>query len=102
MSTIIELIHEIERKPNLFLQEPTVFYLKAFLDGYAVRDAELSSSSSFDFLQGFQRYVEAHYDEKRTLSWPSIIANQATSPEKALETFFELVRIYETGGNDND
>lgn len=102
MATIVELINEIKKRPPLFLQEPTVFYLKALLDGYAFRDMELSSSASADFLQGFQHYVEAHYDEKRTLSWASIIANNTSSPDGALETFFDLIHAYETGGSSND
>lgn len=94
MNVILEKLREIQQKPQLYLAEPTLVFLKTFMDGYAMREYELNGDSMCKILDGFQKYVEQIYQEKLTISWANIISNHCKSEEEAFSVFFILLDEY--------
>ena len=92
MDCIYQLILKVKDSPNLFVPESSIYVLKALLDGYSMRNDELSNMSNrSSFLSGFQEFVSQRYKENRTYSWATIIHEQSNSPQEELEKFFSLV-----------
>lgn len=91
---IIAKIQDIRVKPQLHLAKATFPLLKAFIDGYAIREYELNGDAECVILDDFQTFVEEHYQEKLALNWASIIQKHSESDKEAFSKFFELFDEY--------
>lgn len=94
MNVILDKLREIRLKPRIYLAEPTVIFLKTFIDGYAIRERELNGDADCEMLEGFQRYVENKYQEKLSISWATIISKHCESEEETFSVFFDLLDEY--------
>lgn len=47
MNAILKKLREIQARPSLYLAQPTLALLKSFIDGYALRDYELTGNSDY-------------------------------------------------------
>lgn len=59
MNNIIALIDLIEKRPAFYLGRNTISALRAFLDGWVMR--EPSSVINANILNDFQKYIEEYY-----------------------------------------
>ncbi|EDS4738642.1 hypothetical protein B0C58_004694 [Salmonella enterica subsp. enterica serovar Oranienburg] len=90
MNDIIELIDGIEKRPAMYLSRNTISALKAFLDGWQIRDPKGIINS--DVLVTFQNYIEDYY-EINGHSWDKIILLFSQDETDALNNFF--IRYHE-------
>lgn len=94
MNAILKKLREIQARPSLYLAQPTLALLKSFIDGYALRDYELTGNSDYAILDGFQKYAEQKFGEKSAISWACIISKNSESESKAFTAFFKLFEEY--------
>ena len=85
MNDIIKLIDMIEKRPALYLSRHTISALKAFLDGWQMR--EPTDIINMDFFTNIQSYIEEYYEIKGH-SWDEIILLFSQDEHDALDTFF--------------
>lgn len=102
MNVILKKLRDIQRRPQLYLAEPTLLCLKTFLDGYALREYEQNGDRDCAMLDGLQEYIARKYQEKLAISWASIISRHSASEEEAFSTFFVLLEEYMKGNPPGD
>ncbi|WES68093.1 hypothetical protein [Superficieibacter sp. HKU1] len=85
MNDIVKLINMIEKKPALYLSRHTISSLKAFLDGWQMRDP--TGVTNMEVFAKFQYYIEDYYEVKGH-SWDKIILLFSQDENDALNTFF--------------
>ena len=85
MNDIVDLIDMIEKRPALYLSRCTISALKAFLDGWQIRDPK--GIINLDVLVYFQHYIEDYY-EISGHSWDKIILLFSQDEYDALNNFF--------------
>lgn len=85
MNDIVDLIDMIEKRPALYLSRCTISALKAFLDGWQIRDPK--GIINLDVLVYFQHYIEDYY-EISGHSWDKIILLFSQDESDALNNFF--------------
>ncbi|MGY5958889.1 hypothetical protein ACUY4R_002619 [Kosakonia sp. BK9b] len=86
MNDIIKLIDMIEKRPALYLSRHTISALKAFLDGWQMR--EPTGIVNIETLVNFQSYIEEYY-EVTGHSWDKIILLFSQDEHDALNNFFK-------------
>ncbi|EKW1657712.1 hypothetical protein ACJO73_24520 [Citrobacter freundii] len=85
MNDIVELIDMVEKRPALYLSRHTISALKAFLDGWQMRNPE--EIANIEILTNFQSYIEDYY-EIGGHSWDKIILLFSQDEKDALDNFF--------------
>lgn len=92
---ICVLLEKIRARPGLFIGEKDLTRLKSLLDGYLLREMELNPEYGRNgFWNGFNRYVEDHYQVRSTQGWCQIIEFYSSSREAAFDTFFQRYDEY--------
>jgi len=89
--TILELIGRIESRPGMYLSEPTIHNLRAFLDGWKL---ERENNDAEKYFIGFHYWIEKRFQISTTQSWASIIACHSPNSVSALSEAFKLFREY--------
>ncbi len=91
-----ELIDKIKSRPVLFLGEPSITNLQAFLLGYATALYDYKIPNKIDVLLPlpfwfFHEYVARYYNfNESTSGWKNMILNQVNDEEEGLNLFFQL------------
>ena len=88
MASIVELIKEIQKRPAMYISKNYISCLKAFLDGWYIRDS--SNLADGDIMGHFQDWIENKYGVKTSHSWNDIILFYSQDEANALKVFFEL------------
>ena len=96
MTSIINLIKEIEKRPALYISKNYISCLKAFLDGWAY---EKSDIEDFEIMISFQQWVQDKYRVYSSHSLFEIILFYSTDEAEALENFFHLFNDFLENGN---
>jgi len=92
--TVYELINIIKRKPEIYVRDGSVKYLRPFIDGFLMGQSVREPSIQRDIYYGFQEYLQHYYKIRTTKAWEDIIRFFATSEKAALENFFEHYEEY--------
>lgn len=87
MTTVIELINEMRKRPALYIGQNSLSLFRAYIDGWASREPVLFGND--DFLNEFQDWVEKKFNLKTTQSWNGIILSYSSDEADALKNFFE-------------
>lgn len=87
-----QLIATIEKKPAMYLGARTISNLKAFLDGWYLRDPEHITDESI--MGDFQSFIEKKYNQKTSQSWANIILYYSADEYQALDNFFKLFQEF--------
>lgn len=90
MQEILSLLYQIRKSPKIFLGQPSLDLLKAFVDGCICYINE-RDHIFVDFLPGFQEFVQRKYKIVDDYSWKTIIQNETSSEEEAFYKFFDLL-----------
>ena len=85
MNDIVKLIDMIEKRPALYLSRHTISALKAFLDGWQIREPK--EIVNIEILIRLQSYIEDYYGVTGH-SWDKIILLFSQDEHDALNTFF--------------
>ena len=85
--TVYELLSIIKRRPELYVKEISLQYLKPFIDGFLMGQSTIETSSKRDIYYGFQEYLQNYYKIRTTKAWDDIIRFFATSEKAAYEQY---------------
>lgn len=88
--TLKELINQISMRPGMFLGDPTISRLEAFLLGWTHNP----DNSAGESLSGFQKWIAERYKVRSSQSWASIIRFYACDGPSALKEAFALFNEY--------
>jgi hypothetical protein len=98
---VYEVVARIRQRPAMYLGEPSLVRLRAFLDGcfYLAHEAGIGHEATPDF-GGFHDWVARRFGwRESTAGWCNIILDECGGDDRqALERFFDLVEEYRRGG----
>lgn len=89
--SLLELLAEIEKRPDMFLGKRSIENLKVFLDGYALAQYhhQVEISDDWKLLGRFQEWVQTKYNIQLTQSWANILLFHSPDEYHALDLFFQ-------------
>lgn len=86
MNSIIKILSDIEKRPAAYIGKNSISCLKAFLDGWYLRNPNKVIDANI--MNEFQEWIEKKYDIKTNKSWNDILLFNSQDEGKALELFF--------------
>ena len=92
MLELYDLIRNIQKRPAMYLGQPSISHLRTFLAGYFLArhqlgEAETQQEKHFD---NFQSWIQEKFKITSSQSWDKIILFFSQDEHKALEQFFQL------------
>jgi hypothetical protein len=92
MLDLYDLIRNIQKRPAMYLGQPSITHLRTFLAGYffarhQLGEPETNQEKHFD---NFQTWIQEKFKIASSQSWDKIILFFSQDEHKALEQFFEL------------
>lgn len=97
MNSVTEIISLIQARPTVYITRNSISCLKAFLDGWFLRDPENVEDSSV--MESFQDWIEEKYKSKSSHSWCDIILSHTTDESRALTKFFDTFEEFKKESN---
>lgn len=87
-----DLLQQIQKKPGLYIGNPSISNLYMFLNGYqfARRQLNIPVSVEEKELQHFQAWLQEKFALKTSQSWSQIILFHSIDEREAFERFFDL------------
>ena len=85
--SVVELIELIKRRPSMYITRNSISCLKAFIDGWFLRDPDNITDS--EVMKNFQDWIENKYNIKSSHSWCDIILFYSQDESAALMKFFD-------------
>ena len=92
MDSIKELIYKIKLRPAMYITWNDIFCLKAFLDGWYLRD--INNVSDLELMSDFQKWIEQSYRITTSHSWAHILLFFSSDNRTALENFFKEFDVF--------
>jgi hypothetical protein len=92
MLDLYGLIRNIQKRPAMYLGQPSISHLRTFLSGYFFARHQLGQPETEQEKQfsTFQDWVQQHFKVTSSQSWDKIILFFSQDEQKALELFFKL------------
>lgn len=92
MLDLYDLIRNIQKRPAMYLGQPSISHLRTFLAGYFFARYQLGQTETEQEKQfsDFQAWVQQQFKVTSSQSWDKIILFFSQDEQKALESFFEL------------
>lgn len=89
--SFLELLAEIEKRPDMYISKRSIENLKVFLDGYTLAQYhyQIEISSDWELLGKFQEWVQNKYNIRLTQSWANILLFHSPDEFHALDLFFQ-------------
>ncbi len=94
MSSVREVLCEIQSRPAMHIGRHSLMCLRAFLDGWLARGLDLGAKDETQILEDFQVWIEQKFGMEDTRSWDRIIACFSQDDSDALDCFFELFQDF--------
>ena len=85
---ISELLDGIAARPMMYLGDNSIFYLKAFLDGFVMGQEDNGQNSTF--MVNFQKWIAERYSIDSSHSWARIIDFYSSHQTEAIDTALKL------------
>lgn len=98
MLDLYDLIRNIQKRPAMYLGQPSITHLRAFLAGYffARHQSEQPETEQEQHFSDFQTWVQQQFKVTSSQSWDKIILFFSQDEQKALELFFQLFNEFST------
>ena len=95
---IDELLDQITKRPTMYIGEPSIFCLKAFIDGFVISQeyACVYNNQSISFMAEFQAWIEKKYNVSTTQSWARIISFFTPDQPAALDEALKLLNEFKS------
>jgi hypothetical protein len=92
MLDLYDLIRNIQKRPAMYLGQPSISHLRTFLAGYffARHQLEQPETEQEKQFSSFQDWVQQRFKVTSSQSWDKIILFFSQDEQKALELFFKL------------
>jgi hypothetical protein len=89
---IYNLLHAIEKRPAMYLGQPSITQLSSFLAGYffARRQLRIPETEQEQQFSEFQSWIEQKFNLSSSQSWDQIILANSQDKQSALTQFFIL------------
>jgi hypothetical protein len=89
---LYDLLHNIQKRPAMYLGEPSISHLRTFLAGYFFARHQFGESETDQEKQfsDFQAWVQQKFKITSSQSWDKVILFYSQDEYKALEQFFAL------------
>jgi hypothetical protein len=91
MSSALELLKEIRRKPGLYLSRPSVRDLANIIEGYQIALHDCGVSIDDKFSLDFQPWIQRKFSVDLTQRWDKIIESASENEPEAMKRFWELL-----------
>jgi hypothetical protein len=88
MASFKEIVLKIKERPSMYLGANSISCLKAFLDGWYLRDEE--GVHDTELFNDFIKWIEKRFSVKGNQGYAKIILFYSQDECSALKTFFEL------------
>ena len=100
MSDFYRLISNIERRPSMYLGQPSISNLRSFLSGYFFARRELDQPPTQDEkkFSEFQTWIKSKYRISSDQSWDKAILVFSEDENSALLEFFKLFEEFSASG----
>ncbi len=87
-----DLIRNIQKRPAMYLGQPSISHLRTFLAGYffARHQLEQPETAQEKHFSDFQVWIQQQFKVTSSQSWDKIILFFSQDEQKALLLFFEL------------
>ena len=97
MLDLYDLLRNIEKRPAMYLGQPSISQLRAFLSGYFLAKKQMGTAESAQekHFSNFQSWIEQKFSIASSQSWDKIILFFSQDEHKALERFFVLLEEYQ-------
>ncbi len=94
MKTFSRLLQDIKDNPVLYLGQPSITCLYAFLVGYLGTLSDLRFIQEASALNGFQQWIQERAKTTVTQSWAGIILFESGSERRAFNSFFKDFEMF--------
>ncbi|MUG93439.1 hypothetical protein F7734_13765 [Scytonema sp. UIC 10036] len=96
MLDLYDLIRNIQKRPAMYLGQPSISHLRTFLAGYFFARHQLGQPETDQekHFSNFQTWIQQKYQIPSSQSWDKIILFFSPDEYKALEQFFQLFDEY--------
>jgi hypothetical protein len=97
MSDVFSLLNKIQKKPGLYIGQPSVGELFMFLAGYKAAKLEMGikpTAEELQFYREFQPWLQKRFSLSTTNSWAKIIQFYSKNDQEAFDRFFELLNEF--------
>ena len=96
MLDLYDLIRNIQKRPAMYLGQPSISHLRTFLAGYffARHQLETPETDQEKHFSNFQTWIQQKFKITSSQSWDKIILFFSQDEYRALEQFFELFDEY--------
>ena len=96
MLEFYDLIRNIQKRPAMYLGQPSISHLRTFLAGYffARHQLEQPETDQEKHFSEFQTWVQQRFKVTSSQSWDKVILFFSQDDQKALEQFFELLEEF--------
>ncbi|MCY4181165.1 MAG: hypothetical protein OXC60_01270 [Litoreibacter sp.] len=87
------LLKELAVRPGMCFGSEEVSDLSLHLSGWRLHRMKIKDGDIFAdaFFNRFDRFVEEHYNDNRTVGWAALIEEHLPSDQRNLDVFFELL-----------
>jgi len=86
-----ELILNIEKRPQMYINDLNIHMLSTFINGYLFGKNDLSVKEE-SFRRDFSNWIISYYDASLQKSWNDTIYYYEGNHNKSIETFFDLYK----------
>jgi hypothetical protein len=92
MLDLYDLIHNIQKRPAMYLGRSTISNLRTFIAGYsfARRQMQIPQTSQEQEFSNFQTWIQQKYNVAYNQTWDQIILFFSKDENSAFEEFFKL------------
>jgi len=92
MGEFYNLLREIERKPGLYIGQPSISGLYMFLQGYGFARRQLNVPPSIEEQQfrEFQPWLQQRFNLQTSQAWSQMILLTELNEQSAFNRFFDL------------
>jgi hypothetical protein len=92
MVSLYDLLHNIQKRPAMYLGEPSISHLRTFLAGYFFARHQLGEPETDQERQfaNFQDWIQQKFKITSSQPWDKVILFYSQDEHKALEQFFAL------------
>lgn len=85
---IVSLLSEIRARTGLFIYKPSIYLLKALIDGWMLNfDCE---DPNKQLMNSFDTWIRDRYEVRSSQGWDNIIEFYTGNEQLALDEFFKL------------
>ena len=97
-SALLEYLRMTEKRPGMYFGSYSVDHVRRHLDGWrAHRSISMDEDAFADFFfEKFHSFVEAYYQDNRTVGWNGLIRENTDTEEEGFKEFMSLLEKFAT------